>query len=322
MKKKCFCLILCFSFLLTGCGKQETMIPFDFSENTTLLSSTLDAASETADLFSSDLCVIPESNDKDSDENLSANSVLLVDATENKKLYAKDIYEKIYPASITKIVTALVALKNGNLDDKVTFSKNAVSITEPGAKLCGFQEGDTVVLKDLLAAFLIYSGNDAGIAIAEHIGGSVEQFANMMNQEAKNIGAVGSHFVNPHGLHDDEHYTTAYDIYLFFNQLISYDTFTKIIGSSGIKVSYTDADGISKEKSFDSTNRYIVGKEKAPDGITVMGGKTGTTSKAGSCLVLYSKDKSNHDYISVVLKADSGDSLFSQMSYLLKMVNK
>lgn len=321
MKKKSFVLLICLSFLLTGCSKQATMIPFDFSENTTNYSNQLDAVSETADLFSSGVCVIPVHTDTGSDENLSANSLLLVDETDDKSLYAKNIYERIYPASITKIVTALVTLKNSNLEDKVTFSKNAVSITEPGAKLCGFKEGDTVNLRDLLGAFLIYSGNDAGVAIAEHVGGSVEKFAEMMNQEAKNIGAVGSHFVNPHGLHDDNHYTTAYDIYLFFRQLISYSDFVKIIESPSVTVSYEGADGTSGKTTFNSTNRYLVGKEKAPEGITVIGGKTGTTSKAGSCLVLYSKDTRKHDFISVVIKADSGDSLFSQMTYLLKMVN-
>lgn len=107
-----------------------------------------------------------------------------------------------------------------------------------GAKLCGFAEGDKITLKKLLYSFLICSGNDAGIAIAEHISGSVEKFAELMNKEAKSLGCSGSNFVNPHGLHDDNHYTTPYDLYLVFHELLNYDVFMDIINQSSYKAEF------------------------------------------------------------------------------------
>ena len=228
----------------------------------------------------------------------------------------------MYPASTTKIVTALVALKYGNLDDVVTIGYNATHITEYGAKLCGFAEGDKITLKKLLYSFLICSGNDAGIAIAEHISGSVEKFAELMNKEAKSLGCSGSNFVNPHGLHDDNHYTTPYDLYLVFHELLNYDVFMDIINQSSYKAEFKGADGSKKTLWFSSTDKYLLGSAKAPDGVTVIGGKTGTTSMAGSNLILYTKNDNGKDYISVVMHASDSFSLYSQMSHLLEMENK
>ncbi|MEG2441092.1 MAG: D-alanyl-D-alanine carboxypeptidase, partial [Acetivibrio sp.] len=230
------------------------------------------------------------------------------------------VYKRLYPASITKIMTAYVAFKYADLHDTVTFSYDASHITEWGASLCGFAEGDQVNMQDLLTAFLVCSGNDAGIAIAEHISGSVDEFAKLMNKEAKALGATQSHFVNPHGLHDEKHYTTPYDIYLIFNALIKNENFINIIHTKDIEVTYSSKSGEIKSKTFTSTNRYLCGKEVPPEGVTVIGGKTGTTFKAGSCLVLYSKGSNEHDYISIVFKAENGDRLFYQMTELLKLI--
>ena len=146
-------------------------------------------------------------------------------------------------------------------------------------------------MRDLLYSFLVFSGNDAGVAIAEHVGGSVEKFVDMMNDEVKDLGAIDSHFVNPHGLHDDKHYTTVYDLYLVFHELLQYDTFMDIINQPNYKAKYTDKDGKKHTKYFKTTDRYLIGTATAPKGVKVIGGKTGTTQKAGSCLILYSKDK-------------------------------
>ena len=171
--------------------------------------------------LSKDVCVIPKKSQsaKNSDSVMTAGASLIVNDTTDEMLFSRNIYKKMYPASITKIVTALVTLKHANLDDMVTVSHNAANITEYGATLCGFKEGDRIKLKRLLYSLLIHSGNDAGIAIAEHVAGSEEAFADMMNQEMKDLGASGSHFTNAHGLHDEKHYTTAYDMYLVFREL-------------------------------------------------------------------------------------------------------
>src|SRR5699024_8690992 len=112
------------------------------------------------------------------------------------------IYDKIYPASITKIMTALLAIEYGNMEDVVTIQAEDVNLEE-GSVLSGMQAGDQVTMDQLFYTLVVYSANDAGMAIARHIGGTVEEFVNLMNQEAQNLGMTGTHFVNPHGLHDD-----------------------------------------------------------------------------------------------------------------------
>lgn len=318
LKRRMLAAYCCTVFIcLAGCkANQSVDLPY---ENTI---GAQGFTQETDALFSENLCVPFKNEIKGDNPEITAKSSLIFNVTTQKVLYADNIYEKIYPASVTKIMTAYVALKYGNLEDTVTISNNASHITEWGAKLCGFKEGDKIKLKELLRAFLVYSGNDAGIAIAEHISGSVEEFADLMNKEAYDLGATQSHFVNPHGLHDDDHYTTAYDIYLIFQELIKNPEFVEIIHSKSVNVSYTLADGTQTACTFDNTNRYLLGKEPSPEGVTVIGGKTGTTSKAGSCLVLFSTGKNGDSYISIVFKAENGDSLFHQMSELLSMISE
>lgn len=296
----------------------------DEGKNDASLAKNSVASAYSMEYLSQDICVIPKKKQspKNSDSVMTAGASMIVNDTTDKMLFSQNIYKKMYPASITKIVTALVALKYGNLDDTVTVSHNAANITEYGATLCGFKEGDQIKLKRLLYSLLIHSGNDAGIAIAEHIAGSEQAFAGMMNQEMTNLGASDSHFTNAHGLHDEQHYTTAYDMYLVFHELLQYDTFLDIINRSSYKAKFKGADGKSKTLQFQSTDRYLIGRASAPKGIKVIGGKTGTTSAAGSCLILYSKDASKQDFISVVLHAEGAASLYLQMNKLLEYIPK
>jgi len=277
---------------------------------------------KTAEFISHNLCIVPNGYQQVKDNEITSISSFLFDVTDSEILYADNVYERIYPASLTKLLTALVVFQHANLEDVVTFSYNASHIQVPGAKVCGFKEGDKVVLKDLLAVFLIYSGNDAGIAIAEHIAGSEEEFAKLMNKEAKSIGAVDTNFVNSHGLHDDNHYTTAYDIYLVFNELLKYDKFISIINQSSITVNFIDKNGANLKETFYTTNGYLKSSASAPEGLTIIGGKTGTTSQAGNCLILLSKDNLGKSYLSLLLKMGSSDELYSQMTHLLEKVNR
>ncbi len=319
--KKLLAIIL-FSIIttsFTGCATDTAQLPYYKAGEEKGQTYVEQSNVGIADFYAQDLTIIP-SDELQEDNNIAATSSLLINNTENEVIYADDIYKKMYPASITKIVTALVVLENGNLDDTVTISKNASNITEVGAKLCGFKEGDTISLESLLNIFLIYSGNDAGIAIAEHISGSEEAFAEEMTQAARKLGAVHSNFVNSHGLHDEEHYTTAYDLYLIFNELLKHEEFISIIHKSSVTADYVQADGTTKSHQYMNTNRYLLGKTSAPDNITVIGGKTGTTNAAGSCLILYSIDDKGNEYISVVLQAQGGNNLYKEMTYLLSMV--
>lgn len=318
MKKKLICILLSLTFL-TGCSKSsDVLLPYSETENTVPYDNNI--GTEVSDFFADDLTIIPDKLNHMQDSAITATSALIVNVTDDEVLYANNVYEKMYPASLTKLITALVVLKEADLSDIVTISYNASHITENGAKLCGFKEGDKISVEALLNCLLIYSGNDAGIALAEHIGGTEKNFAKKLNETAKRIGAVHSNFVNSHGLHDDNHYTTAYDLYLIFNELLKYDKFLSIINKESYTATYTSAEGEQITKEFSTTNRYLKGTENAPDGVTVIGGKTGTTSKAGSCLILYSKDNNGKAYISLILKADSGNSLFTQMTHLLEKI--
>lgn len=321
MKKQMILFIVC-ACILTGCSNTpKVLLPYSQDSQTQSIHSIGDTI-QVADLFAKDLCIIPKDYEQEKDASITSEAALLVDATSGELLYGDNVYEKLYPASITKIVTALVTLKYGTLTDMVTISKNAANITTPGAKLCGFKEGDTIQLEALLNSLLVYSGNDAGLAIAEHISGSEEAFCELMTLEAKKLGAVHSNFVNPHGLHDKNHYTSAYDIYLVFQELIKDERFVTIIKQPSYTAQLKNAEGKDKKLIFSSTNRYLRNTEQAPQGISVYGGKTGTTDAAGSCLVLYSKDSKGDSYISLILKAQSGNDLFSQMTHLLSIINK
>lgn len=267
-----------------------------------------------------EVCVLSSDSAEDSAAETEDYAYGLYELSTNTILQKYRVTEKIYPASTTKLLTALVALKNCNLSETVTFSYNAANLGVYGAVECGFEEGDQVMLGDLLAALLIYSGNDAGIAIAEHVSGSVEAFAELMNEEAEKIGAVDTHFVNPHGLHNKEHYTTAYDIYLIFNELIHYNSFLSFISMPSCEVNYVDAHGNTKMKTFESTNLFFNGRFEVPEGIEIVGGKTGTTNAAGCCLTLYFKDASGKSYIAEVFHAPSYEVLYGKMVELMKTV--
>ncbi len=318
---KAIALFTASAIFFSGCTEQSDLLFMDYNFDIPVSAETsADTDWYSQDYLSEDVCVIQTGKQTKKDINLPADSALLINAETNKMVYAHDIYKKLYPASVTKIVTALVALKYGNADDIVTISYNASHITEYGAKLCGFSEGDKVKLEKLLYALIVYSGNDAGIAIAEHISGSVEEFSKLMNKEMAELGAAGSHFTNPHGLHDDNHYTTAYDLYLVFNKLVSdYPEFLDFISKGNVKVRFRDTSGNKKELNFISTVKYNIDTETPPEGVKVIGGKTGTTLMAGSNLILYSTGPNGNNYISVVMHASDVYSLYSQMNYLLSM---
>ncbi len=302
---------------MVGCGQKNIPLAYNKYQgigNDNLLDNKIVS-------FASSLCV--------SDGNVSGNSNLelenesaagLFDVNNKEVLYAKNIHERLHPASLTKVMTALVALKYGNTEDTITATNN-VLIKEPGAQLCGIKPGDKLTLNQALHALLINSANDAGVAIAEHVGGSIEGFAELMNKEAVAIGATNSHFVNPHGLTDNDHYVTAYDMYLIMNEAMNYELFKEIIHMSSYSTVYYDKDGVEKEMSFDSTNLFLKGDYKSPEKITVIGGKTGTTNAAGNCLILITKDTVGNPYISIILRASERTKLYEQMIELLKEIN-
>ena len=266
--------------------------------------------------FAQDLCVaadnVPLEGFADED---SLHAAGLFDLSSDQVLYGFRLYDRLYPASTTKIMTAYLALKYGSLDDTVTISEHATDFNWDEVT-CGLRAGDQISLYDLLCGLLLRSGNDCGTAIAEHIAGSEEAFAELMNSEARALGATGTHFVNPHGLHDENHYTTAYDLYLIFNACIKDERFVEIISMDSYTGTLTGADGTVRKETWAPTNYYSNGTIDAPDGIRVFGGKTGTTDQAGCCVILYSEDMEKHPYISVIMGAEDKNFLYQEMNHL------
>lgn len=271
-----------------------------------------------AEPFAQDLCVV-SGDVNPSGAAISSYSAAVFDLNDEQVLYAKDIFTKRGEASITKIMTALVTLKYGNLDDLVTVTATVRDIEE-GSSVCDIKEGDVLSLRQLLYGLLIASGNDAGMMIAEHVGGSVENFVAMMNEEAAALGATSTHFTNPHGLTDPDHYTTVYDIYLMFREAMKYDVFMDIISRTNYYAEYSRYDGSPVAVTWESTNHYFTGLAESPDDIVVYGGKTGTTEEAGACLALLAKDLYGNPYLSIILHSGSKDSLYEEMNQLLSLI--
>lgn len=324
MKKKVLirtgCITICTIFL-TGCsGFHKLKEPYDFTERTALYESGSTVGK--AEPFAKDLCVVT-ADTPSQDEAVTSEAAAVFGLEDKTVIFAKNPFEKLYPASVTKTMTALIALKYGDLTDMVTVPPES-AITEAGASMCGIKPGDQLTMEQLLYGLMLPSGNDAGAAIAVHMEGSIEAFADKMNEEAVKLGATGTHFMNPHGLNDQNHYTTAYDLYLIFNEAMNdpqiSEEFRKIIGTTEYKASYVDAAGNPVNTTWKGTNWYMTGERQMPEGLTVLGGKTGTTLAAGSCLIMGSSDPSGREYVSVILKAENRTGLYDNMTNILNKI--
>ena len=322
MKKKTIYKIACCltaGFLLCSCGKKEEALdrPYSFTERSFPVELT-DSTDGYASLFASDLCVVTDESQY-SPSDTTSEAAGLFDITDGQVLYSKNAFERLYPASITKVMTALIAIKYGDLTDTVTVTEDAV-ITEAGATLAGIHPGDQLTMEQLLYGLMLPSGNDAGAAIAVHMAGSIDAFAELMNREAQKLGATGTHFMNPHGLTNADHYTTAYDLYLIFNEALKQPEFRKVTGTTSYTADYTDGSGNPVSTTWEGGNWYMVGQRQTPDGLTVFSGKTGTTSAAGFCLIMASRDQKEKEYISVVLKAPSRPGLYDNMTNIISKI--
>lgn len=311
--------LLTASLLLTGCS-QELENPYVPESVIASLADGIPSDQRLAETFASNLCVI-DGQAADPGAEVGAEAAAVFSLADHSVLTERHALDKMYPASMTKVMTALVAIRQGNLSDQVTVGQEAV-ITESGASLCRIKPGDSLTLEQLLYGLMLPSGNDAAAAIAVHIAGSMEAFSNLMNQQAHTLGATDTHFLNPHGLHDENHYTTAYDLYLIFQEALKEPVFRQLIAASSYTAVYTDADGNEKSQTWNNSNQYISGEQSAPDGLTVLGGKTGTTKSAGSCLIMGSMDDQQREYVSIVMKSASRSGLYQDMTNIIqKIVN-
>lgn len=230
-------------------------------------------------------------------------SMIVLDSGTGQILYEKDIHKKLYPASITKVMTALIALERCDLNEKVTASRRAVFSIEPGSSTASFQEGEVLTVEQLLYALMLNSANEAANILAEYIGGSIENFSDIMNKRAMELGTVNTHFVNPNGLHNDNHYTTVYDMSLISKQAMSMPAFKKIVSTKKYNMPPTNKYD-KTDKIFWNTNKLIHPSAKNYYEYAI-GGKTGYTTKAGHSLVA-SAMKSNLNLIAVSMNSQTG----------------
>ena len=252
---------------------------------------------------------------------IEADGGIVMDADSGAVLFGKNLHETYYPASITKVLTALIVLEHCSLDEEVTFSYDAVYNVESGSSNAGIDEGDVLTVRDCLYALLLQSANEAANALAEHVAGSREAFAEMMNEKAASIGATNTHFVNPNGLHDEEHYTTAYDLYLIFQEAMKYEEFLEILKTPSYATTYLAADGSSVEAEWSSSDLFTKGEVTVPEGVTAVGGKTGTTTAAMSCLVQLFEDAEGAQYVGIILGCSERAILYQEMQTFLSSLN-
>ncbi|SER14458.1 D-alanyl-D-alanine carboxypeptidase [Gracilibacillus ureilyticus] len=219
------------------------------------------------------------------DVNVSADSAILIDQSTGRVLFEKNADEKSLIASITKIMTAIVAIESGDLSDNVKISNHAIGTEGSSIYLT---KDDQFTLEELIYGLMLRSGNDAAVAISEQVGGSEEGFVHLMNEKASWIGMTNTHFDNPHGLDSDTHYSTAYDMALLMSYAMENDTFAKISGTTSFKADGRDYAWANKNKLLTSLYDYC------------NGGKTGYTKAAGRTLVT-SAEKNGHTLIAVTL---------------------
>ena len=241
-------------------------------------------------------------------------STLLMDLDSGKILYSKNANTRMYPASTTKIMTAILTIENCQLTDTAIASHNAIYSVPSGYSHANIQEGEELTIEQLLNVLLIPSANDAAFVLAEHIAGSVEAFADMMNAKAVEIGCKDTHFVNPNGVHDENHYSTAYDLALIGKYAMQYEVFRDIASKTSCSLPATDkypredrlfntTNDLLKENHSRAANNYYYPYASA--------GKTGYTDAAQNCIVATAK-KDDISLLAVVLHGERTDDGLSQ----------
>ena len=245
------------------------------------------------------------------DVSIEADAGIVMDAASGTVLYGKNIHETYAPASITKVLTSIIVLEQCDLDEVVTFSKNAVYNVEADSSSAGYDTGDTATVKDCLYALLLKSANESANALAEHTAGSTEAFAELMNEKAKELGCVDSHFANPSGLNDENHYVSAYDMALITRYAFQNETFREIASTTYYELppNARNPEGLGVSPGNKMVKKNF--PEYRPD---VIGGKTGYTSIALNTLVIGAR-QDDTELITVVLH--SNGTTYSDTSRLL-----
>lgn len=238
---------------------------------------------------------------------INARAAIIYDRSTKQIIWGKNEMEKRAMASTTKIMTAIVVLEDANLDDVVTISKKAAGT---GGSRLKIRAEDKITVRDLLYGLMLRSGNDAAVALAEHVGESVEGFAGLMNKKAEQIGLKNTHFVTPHGLDDENHYTTAYELAILTDYALENSTFKKIVNTKSTQIRINE-----NPMNIYNTNE-LLGVLPGVDGI-----KTGFTNNAGRCLVT-SCTREKNQIITVVLGCDTKKQRTSDSTKLIEYAYK
>lgn len=236
----------------------------------------------------------------DSELSINSEAAILMDSSTGKVIYEKNGYQKMYPASTTKILTAILTLENCNLTDTATVSYNAVMSVPSGYSNAALQIGEELTVEQLLQVLLVHSANDAANVLAYHISDSIDIFANLMNQKISELGLTNTHFTNPSGIHDKNHYTTAYDLSIIMKYCMKNSTFRNL---STLKYCKIPATNKYDERVYNTTNELLTQNNSSNYFYQyAIAGKTGYTNQAKNCLVSVS-NKDNLELICVVLSA-------------------
>ena len=251
------------------------------------------------------------------DENalvVNSPSALLMDFNSGKILYEKNIDEKRYPASLTKIMTAIIALENCELDEVATVSYDSVMSISMGYVTANLQVGEQLTIEQLLYVLMVGSSNDAAVVIAEHISGSVEEFSKVMNAKAKELGCTNTNFVNPNGEHDENHYSTARDLAIIARYAMQNEEFRKLVSTTSYKLPATNKYD-KEDRLFTTTNSLLVTNNNSRSDNYyykyAIGIKTGFTTPAGNCLVA-AASKGDLELLTVVLGGGQTDEGLSE----------
>ena len=234
---------------------------------------------------------------------ISADAAILIDSSSEKVLYSKNENQKMYPASTTKILTAILTIENCNLNDVVTVPYEAISSITSGYSVAALQTGEQLTVEQLLQVMLVHSANDAANVLAFHVSGSIENFAELMNNKVSELGLTNTHFTNPSGMHDENHYTTAHDLAIIMKYCMKNDTFRSL---SSLKYCTIPATNKYDVRVFNTTNELLIYDNRDVSSNYyykyAIAGKTGYTTQAKNCLVSVAK-KENLELICVVLSA-------------------
>lgn len=248
------------------------------------------------------------------DLQIYCNSSLLMDFDSSNVLFEKNGYAKVYPASTTKILTSILVLENMDLNEKVVASKKAVDSIPIGSSIMGIKEEEVYSVENLLYGLMLPSGNDAAIVLAEAVSGNIDEFAKLMNNKAKEIGCLNTHFVNPHGFYDPNHYTTAYDMALILKYAMKYDKFRQIVETLEWELPATNKS--ETPRTLKNTNR-LIDKDYSIFYDYALGGKTGYTIESRGTFVGYSK---KDDKLVIVSNFDGSQNINGQNARFLDTI--